>query len=323
VYRVDVLAWRTWLPRVRKFGRTFLAESKDDRLFGLAAETAFFTVLGVFPGLLLAAGLLGVLGFFVGAGVAQRAQSTVVDALNLVLTDQASGVVASVAGLFETSRGQLLTFAALGALVTISGAFAVVIEALNLAYDTIERRSWIRRRLLGLVMGIATLIVAVLAVVVLVVGPFFGRGDDLASLVGLGAAFSFTWSVLRLPLLLFGLVLWAMALFHLAPNRDTRWRDAVPGALVTAVLWIVVTGGFHLYLVIVASTNPLLGAFGGGAILMIWIYLLSLALLLGGELNATLARRKESGGAGSDLGLTRRDVTGRRPRWSGRYSIQN
>ena len=72
--------------------------------------------------------------------------------------------------LFDTTRGQLLTFAALGALVTISGAFAVVIEALNLAYDAIERRSWLRRRALGLLMGIGTVIVAVLAGAVLVLG---------------------------------------------------------------------------------------------------------------------------------------------------------
>lgn len=142
--------------------------------------------------------------------------------------------------LFDTTRGQLLTFAALGALVTISGAFAVVIEALNLAYDAIERRSWLRRRALGLLMGIGTVIVAVLAGAVLVLGPLFGQGGDLAELIGLGDVFTFTWTVLRLPLLFLGLVGWAMALFHIAPNRATPWRQAVPGALLTGLLWVVV-----------------------------------------------------------------------------------
>jgi len=281
--------WRKRLSGARRFLRTFLAETNDDRLLGLAAETAFFTVLGIFPALLLAAGLLGVLEVFVGADVDRAAQDLIVDALNAVLTDQASGVVESVAELFDTTRGQLLTFAALGALVTISGAFAVVIEALNLAYDTVEQRSWLRRRALGLLMGIGTVIVAVLAGAVLVLGPLFGQGEDLAELIGLGDVFTFTWTVLRLPLLFLGLVGWAMALFHIAPNRATPWRQAVPGALLTGLLWVLVSYGFHLYLVVVAGGNPVLGAFGGGAILMTWIYLLSLALLLGGELNATLA----------------------------------
>ncbi len=281
-------AWRDRLLGARRFTRSFISETVDDRLLGLAAETAFFAVLGIFPALLLAAGLLGVLDVFVGANVDRAAQDLVVDGLNAVLTDQASGVVESVTELFDTTRGQLLTFAALGALVTISGAFAVVIEALNLAYDTTEQRGWLRRRALGLLLGIGTVIVAVLAGVVLVLGPLFGRGEDLAQLIGLGDVFAFTWTVLRLPLLFLGLVGWAMALFHIAPNRETRWRHSVPGALLTGVLWVVVSYGFHLYLVVIASGNPVLGAFGGGAILMTWIYLLSLALLLGGELNATL-----------------------------------
>lgn len=277
--------------------RTFIAESNNDRLPGLAAETAFFAVLSIFPGLLIAAGLLSVLDVFVGADVATGAKRTVVTTLDAILTDEASGVVTSVEDLFDQSRGRLLTFATVGALVTLSGAFAVVTNALNLAYDTVERRTWLRRRLLGLVMGIATLIAVVLALAVLVVGPFLGRGEDLANLVGLGSAFSVMWSVLRLPVLFVGLVLWATALFHFAPNRHSRWRESLPGAFMTAVLWIVATIGFHLYLTLIAGANPVLGAFGGGAIVMIWIYLLSLALLLGGELNAILNR--VSPGSGS------------------------
>jgi len=52
--------------------------------------------------------------------------------------------------------------------------------------------------------------------------------------------FTFTWTVLRLPLLFLGLVGWATALFHIAPNRATPWRQAVPGALLTGLLWVVV-----------------------------------------------------------------------------------
>jgi len=104
----------------------------------------------------------------------------------VVLTEEASGAVASVESLFEESRNRLLTFATVGAHVVLSGAFAVVINALNLAYVTVERRSWIRRRLLGLIIGIATMVAVVLARAVLVVGPFFSRGEDLADVVERG-----------------------------------------------------------------------------------------------------------------------------------------
>lgn len=278
---------RTWT-----FLRTLVAEVNNDRLLGLGAETAFFALLSIFPGLLVAVSLLGLLDVLVGADVATRAQRRVVDALQLVLTDQASGVVTSVQGLFEQSRGGLLTLATLGALVTLSGAFAVAINALNLAYDVEERRSWFRRRLVGLVLALGTLVLLVLTLAVLVVGPLFGRGEALAGLLGLGEAYAVAWNVLRLPLLGLAFVLWLTALFHFAPNRRTPWLRSLPGALFSGGLWLAASAAFRLYLTLVAERNPVLGAFGGGAIVMTWVYLLSVALLLGGELNAVLADRR-------------------------------
>lgn len=287
--------------------RAVAAEARDDRVLGLAGETAFFGVLGIFPALLLGTGLLGVLDVLVGADLAAAAQQQVVEALDAVVTEQAAGVVGSVRDLFAQSRGGLLTVAAAGALVTLSGAFAVVVEALNLAYGVPETRSWVRRRLLGLGLGLATVLAMVLAVSVVVVGPFLGTGRQLADLAGLGGAFATVWGALRIPLLVVGLVLWATALFHLAPHRRAPWRESVPGALLTTALWIAASAGFHLYLTLAAGVNPVLGAFGGGAIVMTWAYLLSVALLLGGELNAVLHRG----------GRRRRDVPAARPREPG------
>lgn len=187
--------------------------------------------------------------------------------------------------------GRLLSVAAVGGLITISGAVAVVIEALNLAYDVTEHRGWLHRRLLGLAVGAVTVVVAAMALAVLVVGPLFGGGHNLAGLVGAGDEFGAAWSVLRLPAIAVGLVLWTTTLFRLAPNQPGRWRDELPGALITTVLWMASTWGLHFYVVLVAGANPVLGAFGGGLILLIWAYLLALALLVGGEFNATRLRR--------------------------------
>jgi membrane protein len=261
-------------------------------VLGLAAETAFFTVLSIFPALLIATSMLSLLDVVGGADVAAETQERVTGALDLVLTGRAAAAIESVEAVFEGSYGGLLTFAALGALVSLSGAWSVVVDALNLAYDTDDRRSWLRRRLLGLGMGLATVVVVVVALSMIVVGPLLGRGDDLADLVGLGAVFAVSWNLLRIPLLFVGVTLWLMFVYHYAPNRKTRWLSSLPGALATTVLWLLATGGFSLYLRIVGERNPVLGAFGGGAIIMIWAYLLSIALLIGGELNAILEERR-------------------------------
>lgn len=279
----------SWPERVRAFARTMWHEIVEDRLLGLSAETAFFAVLSLFPALLIATGLLSLLDVLVGADLAERIEDQVTRALDLVLTDEAAATVESVRDLFERDAGGLLTFATLGALVTLSGAFAVVVEALNHAYDTEERRTWVRRRLVGLVLGLATVLLLVVSLAVVVVGPLLGRGDEVADLVGLGPAFVVVWDVLRLPVLFLVTTAWLTALYRYAPSRRTPWRACLPGAVTTTVLWLVASTGFHLYLRVVADRNPVIGAFGGGVIVMTWVYLLSLALLLGGELNATLA----------------------------------
>lgn len=277
-----------WPDRAQAFARTMWHEIVEDRLLGLSAETAFFAVLSLFPALLIATGLLGLLDVLVGADLAARIQDQVTTALDLVLTDEASATIESVQELFERDQGGLLTFASIGALVTLSGAFAVVIDALNHAYDTQERRTWVRRRAMGLVLGLATVALLVVSLTVVVVGPLLGRGEDVADVVGLGSAFVVVWDVLRLPVLFLVTTAWLTALYRYAPSRRTPWRACVPGALSTTVLWLVASGGFHLYLEVVSGRNPVIGAFGGGVIVMTWVYLLSLALLLGGELNATL-----------------------------------
>lgn len=277
--------------RLLAFLRYYVSEVDRDRLLGLSAETAFFAVLSIFPGLLVVVGLLGLLDVIIGAELAAEAQKQVVSGLALVLTDEAAEAVTAVEQLFEERRGGLVTFASVGALVTLSGAFAIVINALNLVHDTGEGRSWLRRRMVGLVQALGSLLLLVVSLAVFVVGPLLGRGEQVADLVGLGGVFTFLWDAARVPVLVLAGLLWVTALLRYGPSGRIPWRNALPGALLTGVLWLLATAGFRLYLAVVAGENPVLGAFGGGAIVMTWVFLLSFGLLLGGELNAVLVER--------------------------------
>jgi uncharacterized BrkB/YihY/UPF0761 family membrane protein len=100
---------------------------------------------------------------------------------------------------------------------------------------------------------------------------------------------------LRCPLAFAALVAWAATVYHVAPGRRLRWREALPGAVAAAVLWLVASGGFSLYLRVAADANRVLGTLGGGLIGVLWPYLLALILLVGGELNGVLHRGREPG----------------------------
>ncbi len=278
-----------YLPVLKELQR----EVVEDRVTGLAAEVAFFGVLSIFPGLLMVVAAIGSVDAFVGSDLAVLSKRQIVDFLNLILTDEAKAAIDAVEELFESGSDGLLTVASLLALVGLSRAFTVLSTALNLAYDADEQRPWIKKRLLGLALSLGTVALTVFMLVIIVLGPLFGKGSQLADLVGLGEAFDFAWRILRWPVAFLLLVAWATTLFHLAPCRPRpQWRQDVPGAVLTAVLWLVVSLGLNLYLQIAADANPVFSVLGGGLILLVWLYLLSLSLLLGGELNPVLARHR-------------------------------
>lgn len=275
--------WRTVVDVVRKGDR--------DRLLGLAAESAFFAVLTLFPTLLVVAAVLGQLGSFVGEDAARRVEQSVLEFLDRLLTDTARPAVETVRDLFDGS-GNLLTFASVLALASLSTAFATLVNTLNIAYDVPETRGWWRRRFLGLLLGLGSVLTGAVAVTVLVIGPLFGRGIDVIAEAGLDDTYAIVWRLVRWPLAFGSLVLWATTVQHLSPADRHRWRDDLAGGLLTALLWLAASAGLNVYLTYVVPASPVLGALGGGLILMAWFYLLCVALLAGAELNAVLAARR-------------------------------
>jgi membrane protein len=280
---------------VRWFVRTVadvIRKSDRDRVLGLAAENAFMAVLTVFPTLLVVAAVLGQLGLIIGEANATRVENAVLDFLGRLLTDQASGALDTARNLFHGSGSNTLTLAGVLALVSLAQAFAGVINTVTLAYDVHDRRGWWKRRGLGLIVGLGSVITGAIVVTLVVVGPLFGRGVDIVKGIGLGSEYEFLWAYLRWPVAALSLVLWATTLFHICPDRQGSWRQGLPGGLLTSVFWLAASVGFNVYLELVVRSSPVLGALGGGLILMTWFYLLCLGLLVGAELNAILLARR-------------------------------
>ncbi|MCW2615308.1 MAG: hypothetical protein JWN08_2302, partial [Frankiales bacterium] len=271
--------------------REVINKADRDRLLGLAAESAFFAVLTLFPALLVVAAVLGQLGNLIGESNALQVEQAVLDFLDELLTDTADDAISTVRDLFSTGTNAL-TIATLLALASLSTAFSTLINTVNIAYDIPETRGWWRRRFLGLLLGFGSVLTGAVALTLLVIGPVFGRGKEVVGEIGLGSQYEFLWEYSRWPVAFLSLVAWATTMDHLMPNRRTRWRYDLPGGLLTALLWLVATYGLNLYLEVVVTSSPVFGALGGGLILMTWFYLLCVALLAGAELNAILLARR-------------------------------
>lgn len=279
---------------VRKAGRLLLdvwRKGDRDRILGLAAENAFMGVLTLFPTLIVFAAVLGQLSAFIGEANTEDVKQSISDFLLRVLTSSAEDIDSTVRDLFNTS-GRTLTVALVIALASLAQSFASVINTITVAYELQDHRGWWFRRALGLLLGLGTLLAGAIMISAFVVGPLLGHADEVVARIGLSEEYSFIWAWIRYPVGFVALVAWAATLFHLCPDRQARWRTGLPGALLTSLLWLAASLGFSSYLALVVPRSPVLGALGGGLILMTWFYLLFLSLLIGAELNATLIVRK-------------------------------
>jgi membrane protein len=260
----------------------------------LAAEIAFFGILSLFPVLLAVAAALGSLEAIAGREVAERAQEEVLGFLRDTLTDQAAGTVDAVEEIFAGSSPGMLTVGVAAAVWSASRGFTALIRALDVVYDLEERRGYFRMRALALALALGSVVVAALTLAMLVLGPLLGTGADVADEIGLGGLFATWWDWARWPTAVVILVAWAATVFHVAPNHHTPWRWDLPGAVLSAVAWALASVGLRAYLALAAGSNEVFGALGGALIVLLWLYLLGVGLLLGGELNALLAQRHAS-----------------------------
>lgn len=288
---------RLWIEEARASARRrlperaieFVQEVRNDRISAVAAEVAFFSILSMVPWLIMLVAAIGSLDALFGVDVADDVKSVVIEWLGRILTDKASGTLDAVRALFEEDRQGLLTIGAVLALWSSSRGFAAVIAALNVAYDIEETRSWIARRGRALLLAVGSIIAGALLLLAFVAPPvlarlgFFGAGETLAT----------GWSLLRWPAAAVGLVAWSGFLYRFGPNRWVAWRETLPGAVLAAAAWIAASAAFHTYLSLAGSANPIFGVLGGSLILLVWLYLLALGLLAGGELNAVIARSRE------------------------------
>jgi len=280
-----------------------LTQSIEDRVGGLAAEMAFFALLSLLPLLIAVGAALGYLELLVGAETIDRSIEQALDGARAVFGQPFTrdSIRPLLVGLLTRQRGGTAITGLVGAVYLSSRVFTATIRALDIAYDLDEHRSLLAQRALAIAFSLGAVVVVPVTLAGLVVGPLLGSGQELAASLGLSDAFAVVWSIGRWPALFLLVVFFFTTLYRFGPNARLGWTESVPGALLGVVLWIVASLGFRVYLAAGGGTTgvgdgaeeavqQIAQVVGAVVAAILWIYLTSVVVLVGGELNAVLAR---------------------------------
>ncbi len=278
---------RPTVRRASRFVRRVVASWKDDNAGGLAAEVAFFSLLSVFPGLLAVAAAVGWLDGLFGGDLLTRAERRVIEVLETFLSDHAEGTFDAVRAIFRQGSGGVFTLGVVAALWASSRGMAAVLRAFAAIYDFEDRRSAVQRRLLAIALAVGSMLVMAVMLAMLVLGPLLGAGRSVSRALGVDELYATLWEWVGIPIGFAVLVAWAVVMLHVAPHAHRGWRSHVAAAAVVGGGWLLVSLGFRAYLAVFGE-NPVFGVLGGALVVLLWFYLLSLALMIGAEVNAVL-----------------------------------
>ena len=270
-----------------------VAEFKADRGSMTAASLAFYWFLAVFPGLIAAVGVLGLLN----AG--SEATTSIIKGIRTTLPGDAADVlVRAVRKAQDRSSGGSVISAVVGVALALWGASAGMVAlqtGLNVAYDVPEDRKFVGKRLVALGLVVATGVFGTIATVFVVFGA--PLGDTLRDNLPFGGtAFVIVWTIARWLLAVAALTVLFAVYYYLGPKRESpRWVWVSPGGVVAVVIWLIASLGFSLYVKELGGTSygKTYGSLAGVVVLLFWLYLTGLAVVFGGELNAELERQAE------------------------------
>jgi membrane protein len=247
----------------------------------LAAGVTFWILVSLPASILALLSALGALDSFIDVSFATEIQQNILDFVDRVFTDDTGQEVKdTVNALFgQNPNSGLLTVSVVLTLWSVSRGFAGLIRALDDIYEVVDGRPWYHTRVVAVTLGLGSLLITVPLVMLerLVWEPIpDGMVErSLRSLVALAV-----------------LAAWALTILHYGPARRSRLRHDLPGAIVAAILWWLLTAGFEFYVSITSRANAATAAVGAALLALTWIWMAAQVLLIGGTVNFLYGQRR-------------------------------
>lgn len=263
---------RVWLNFFKELYRRF----QQDEITALSAQMTYYLIISFFPFLIFLITLITYTPL-----VTEESLYTLSD----ILPRETYYVIMEIALEVIYNRSvTILSFGMITALWAASNGMASIIRGINKAYDQRDHRSFVAHRLLALLFTIAFILVLISTFVLLVVGRTWVA--NLFGALNFSTYFLDAWNWIRYGISL--IIMWLVftVLYRYAPDRPTTFREVLAGSTFAIIGWIGISLAFAYYINNFNNYTYMYGSIGGVFFLLIWLYISSIIILLGAEINA-------------------------------------
>ena len=275
---------RLWLFLIR-----LQREIGYDDCMGMAAQIAYYTMLGLFPFLIF---LLGLLSTF---PLGESLQPLMLEELRSQMPIEAAQYVTSTALDLLPSRNQgLLSVGLLASLWGASMAIGALITTINRAYNIRPKRNIVVQKAYAIMLTLVLSGLWLVAMTIILVGPRFTQ--EIFEFMGIASETNTFWTTIRLPMEFFLNLLALSILYYIAPEVKHKFRWILPGALTSTIIWMGASSAFRVFLRNFGAYNKTYGSLAAVVILLVWLWISGFVFLLGAEINALMKRREQEDG---------------------------
>jgi membrane protein len=254
----------------------------ENNVPGTGAQLTYFLILSLFPFLMV---LLNVISY-----TPLAREDVILDLIQYMPTDIQEIIQTFHDDVVSSSSQGFLSIAAIAGLWTASSGVKAVIKAINRAYGYTEKRSFLKIKGMSLLFTVVLILMIIVVFISLVAGELIGT--LVSNFLGIEDLFLTMWNYLRFVIPILFMILTFALLYKYSPNIRDRHsiplRTTLPGAIFATIGWIVLSLLFSFYVSNFGNYAVTYGSLGGVIVMLVWLFISSIVIVLGGEINATL-----------------------------------